>query len=231
MDRRKLLTGLMVLAFAGDAVAKVKLKSVLAGLSDKDAQGGLREMLDNGAIAAVTRVGKPGGYWDDPAIRIPLPKSLDTLQKTLKPLGQSGLLDDVQLRMNRAAEGAAPVAQGLFISAIKAMTIRDAMAIVKGGPTSGTDYLQKTTTPGLTDAFTPPMESALQSTGAVDYLNRFILRNKLQSLVKTDAKTWLGGHAVTYALDGLFHYVGVEETAIRRDPARRTSQLLKKVFG
>ncbi|MEI9903931.1 MAG: DUF4197 domain-containing protein [Asticcacaulis sp.] len=228
------MAGLMVFGaagFGGDALAKIKLKTLLAGLSDADAQGALRETLDNGTLAAVTRVGKPGGYWDDPAIRIPLPKPLSGLQKVMKPLGQSGLLDDVHLRMNRAAENAAPVAQGLFVAAIKSMTIKDAVGIVKGGPTSGTQYLQRTTTPGLTTAFTPPMENALQSTGAVDYLNRAIQRNNLQGVIKTDAKTWLGSYAVAMALDGLFHYVGAEETAIRRDPAKRTSQLLKKAFG
>lgn len=231
MDRRTLLLGLMVAAVAGDASAKVKLKNVLSSLSDKDASNGLREMLADGTAAAVLQVGKPGGYWDDDAVRIPLPKPLGGLQKTLKPIGQSGLLDDLQLRMNRAAESAAPVAKDLFVSAIKAMTIKDAVGIVRGGSTAGTEYLQKTTTPGLTTAFTPPMESALQSTGAIDYLNRAIQRNSLQSMIKTDPKTWLSGHAVTYALNGLFHYVGVEETAIRKDPAKRTTQLLKSVFG
>ncbi len=233
MDRRNLLVGLTVWAAlaANEASAKVKLKSLLTGLNDRDAQGGLREMLDNGTSAAVTRVAKPDGYWGDPAIRIPLPKKLDTLQKVLKPLGQSGLLDDLHLRMNRAAESAAPLAGNLFVSAIKAMTIKDAVGIVKGGPTAGTQYLQKTTTPALTTAFTPPMENALQASGAVDYLNRTVQRNHLQSLFKSDAKTYLGEYAVAYALDGLFHYIGVEETAIRRDPAKRTSQLLKTVFG
>lgn len=234
MDRRGVVAGLIIFGAAGwdgEALAKVKLKALVSGLSDKDAQAGLREMLGAGTVSAVTQVSKPGGYWNDPAIRIALPKPLSGLQKTLKPLGQSGLLDDVHLRMNRAAESAALVAKGLFLSAIQAMTIKDAVGIVKGGPTSGTQYLQQKTTPALTTAFTPPMENALQATGAVDYLNRAIQRNNLQGVIKTDARTWLGNYAVGAALSGLFHYVGIEETAIRRDPARRTTQLLKSVFG
>lgn len=234
MDRRGLVAGLLIwggLGIANEALAKVKLKTVLSGLSSNDARAGLREALTDGTLAAVTRVSKSGGYWDDSAIRIPLPKPLASLQKVAGPLGQGGLLDDLHLRMNRAAESAAPVAQGLFVSAIKSMTIQDAVGIVKGGPTSGTDYLQRTTTPALTSAFTSPMENALQATGAVDYLNRVVQRNHLQSLIKTDARTWLGSYAVGFALNGLFHYIGVEETAIRRDPAKRTTQLLKRVFG
>ena len=227
MDRRYLLTGLttiFVLGLSDEALAKIKL-------TDKAAQDGLRQMLKQGTEAAVTRVSKPDGYWGDPAIKIPLPKPMANLQKLLKPLGQSGLLDDVHLRMNRAAESAAPVAKGLFVDAITSMTIKDATGIIRGGNTSGTDYLQRTTTPRLTTAFTPPMENAMQATGAVDYLDRAIKRNNLQGLVKTDAKTYLGTYAVGLALNGLFHYVGTEEIAIRRDPLKRTTDILRSIFG
>ncbi len=33
------------------------------------------------------------------------------------------------------------------------------------------------------------------------------------------------------ALDGLFHYMAIEEASIRSNPAARTTDLLKKVFG
>ena len=39
------------------------------------------------------------------------------------------------------------------------------------------------------------------------------------------------GFAVDRALDGLFVYIGEEERGIRRDPARRGTDLLKRVFG
>src|SRR5690349_8351923 len=105
MDRRFLLTGIVSLgamSLASDALAK---------LSNADAQAGLRAALKQGADTAVTHLSQTNGYWGDPQIRIPLPKSLASAQKLLKPLGQSGLLDDLHLRMNRAAENAAPVAR------------------------------------------------------------------------------------------------------------------------
>ena len=229
MDRRFLLTGIMSLGavgFAEDAFAK---------LSNADAQAGLRAALQQGADTAVTHLSQTNGYWGDPQIRIPLPKTLASAQKLLKPLGQSGLLDDLHLRMNRAAESAAPVARGLFVNAIQTLTINDAVGIIKGGNTAGTLYLQKKTTPALTAAFTaafpPPMENAMQASGAVDYFDRAIKRNNLKSYFQTDAKTYLGQYATGLALQGLFIFVGREETAIRRDPAKRTTQILKSVFG
>lgn len=225
MDRRALI--LAVMALGGTATEALAAKK----LTESAAREGLRELLKAGTDAAVTRVGRTDGYWGDDLIRIALPKPLAKLQKTLKAVGMSALLDDVHLRMNRAAESAAPVARGLFIDAIAGMSIKDAVGIVRGGSTSGTDYLERTTTPRLTEAFTPPMRNALQATGAVEYLDRAIRRNNLQGVIKTDARTYLAGHAVGLALDGLFHYAGVEETAIRRSPAKRTSALLKSLFG
>lgn len=225
MDRRFLLTGVLslgALGFSDDAFAK---------LSNTDAQAGLRAALKQGAETAVTHLSQTNGYWGDSQIRIPLPKHLASAQKLLKPLGQSGLFDDLHLRMNRAAESAAPVARSLFVNAIQSLTINDAAGIIKGGNTAGTLYLQKKTTPALTAAFTPPMENAMQASGAVDYFDRAIKRSNLKSYFQTDAKTYLGQYATGLALQGLFIFVGREETAIRRDPARRTVQILKTVFG
>ncbi len=238
MDRRYFLTLIAAGGLTAGTAGAQDLKA-LAGaalgkhgsVSNGDADAGLRETLSRGTVNAVLRVSKPDGYWGDDAIRIPLPKTLASTQKLLKPLGMSGALDEVHLRMNHAAEAAAPLARALFLDAIKSMTIKDAIGIVNGGPTSGTDYLQKTTTPRLTTAFTPPMEDALQSTGCVQSLDEAVKRNNLQGVVKGDAKTYLGKYAVGLALGGLFHYVGVEETSIRRDPGKTGSSLLKTVFG
>ncbi|UDF04137.1 DUF4197 domain-containing protein [Asticcacaulis sp. AND118] len=238
MDRRFFIAALISAGWTTTASAESDLskiiKSVTAskgGLTNAQADSGLREALSLGAAAAVTRVGKTDGYWADNLIRIPLPDTLSKVQRTLKPLGMSGALDDVHLKMNRAAETAAPVAKSLFVNAIKALTIQDAIGIVRGGPTSGTQYLQKTTTPRLTTLFTPPIQTALQETGAVQALDRAIQRNGLNSYIKKEPKVYLSEFAVGKALGGLFHYVGTEETAIRTDPAKRTSAILKTVFG
>lgn len=225
MDRRVLLAGLTGLAgTAGWGEA-------FAAIGDKQAQTALRQMLNDGTTASVTKLGKTDGYWGDSVVRIPLPKTLAKAQKLAKPLGLSGVFDELHLRINRGAEQAAPLARDLFYDAIKSMTIKDAVGIITGAPTAGTEYLQTTTTPRLTTAFTPIVENALQSAGAVTYFDRAVKRNNLQNVVKTDAKTYLGKYAVSYALTGLFHYIGVEETAIRRSPAKRGSQILKAVFG
>ncbi|MFT4091908.1 MAG: DUF4197 domain-containing protein [Asticcacaulis sp.] len=248
MDRRILLGALLSAGFATGAQAQ-SLKDILkgiaktqttpqtgnsavtGGLTQTNAAQGLREALSLGAVAAVTRVGKSDGYWGDSLIRIPLPNTLAKVQKGLAQVGMSGALDEVHLKVNRAAEASAPVARDLFVDAIKSMTLNDAVGIVKGGTTSGTQYLQKATTPRLTTLFTPTIEDALEDTGAVRALGNAISRNGLGGYVQKEPKVYLGEYAVGKALDGLFYYVGREESAIRTDPAKRTSDILKAVFG
>ncbi|GGZ21427.1 DUF4197 domain-containing protein [Asticcacaulis endophyticus] len=249
--RRELLLGLMAMglttthataqtqdelenalkAAIGKTSKKTSSTGLPVGVTKTTADKGIREALSLGAVAAVTRVGRDDGYWGDDLVRIPLPKTIAKVQKTLKPLGMSGALDEVHEKVNHAAEVAAPVAKDLFLDAIKSITLTDVVSIVRGGPTSGTQYLQKSTTPRLITLFTPPMGEALQSTGAVQSLDQAIERNGLGAYIKKDPKTYLSEYAVGKALDGLFYYVGNEERAIRTNPASRTTDLLKAVFG
>lgn len=235
MDRRHLLFLLLAAGAAAPARAQ-KLGQLLgqglpSGLSKTQAEGGLREALSTGAVNAVLKVGKTDGYWRDDKIRIPLPGVLGSTQRTLKGIGLSGPLDDLQHKVNGAAETAAPQARDMFVSAIRAMTVEDVVAILRGEPTAGTQYLKRTTSPKLTTLFRPPMADALNSTGAMQALDRVVTSNRLGGSLGQSPSATLTDFAVGKALDGLFYYVGEEERAIRTNPAKRTSDLLKKTFG
>lgn len=45
-----------------------------------------------------------------------------------------------------------------------------------------------------------------------------------------DVKSNLVDHVIEKGMDGIFYYMAKEEAAIRQNPARRTTELLKKVF-
>ena len=203
-------------------------------LTVAEAAAGIKAALDQGTGSAVSTVGRTGGYLDDATIRIPLPGRLAELQSSLGRFGLSGLLDDLEAQINRGAERAAPAARQIFVSAISAMTIDDALGIVRGGQTAATDYFRAKTTPSLVAAFTPPMEQALRQAGAIqtfDQLTAQLSSIPLAPQLGADAKTSLIEHGVERGLDGLFHYVAREEAAIRRDPAKRGSEILRRVFG
>ena len=163
-------------------------------------------------------------------MHIPLPKSLQQVQSGLKAVGYSKPLDDLELKINRGAETAAPKAKTLFVNAIKAMTIQDAIGIVKGGDTAGTEYLKGKPLTSLTTEFTPPMNTALSSVGALKAADK-VATETAKFGYRKDLRGELVSYAVGSALNGMFLYLGDEEKAIRENPAKRTTAILKKVFG
>ena len=202
-------------------------------LSQADAAAGLREALIVGTGRVVSRVGRLDGYFGDNLIRIPLPGFLSTAQSALRAVGQSAMLDDLELRLNRAAETAAPIAKSIFIDAIKAMTVQDAIGIVRGSDTAATDYFRGKMTPPLTNAFRPVVKNELKDAGALRSFDRLAERYEdipLVPALQDSAKDDLITHGLEGALHGLFYYLGKEEAAIRNDPAKRTSEILRKVF-
>jgi hypothetical protein len=201
-----------------------------SSLSKGDVTSGLKEALNTAAGLASKRLSAKDGFMGDVAVRIPLPGVLGSAQKKLQPFGMSGPLDDLQLKVNRAAESAAPTAGKLVVEAVKSMSFEDAMGVLRGGDTAATDYLRKKTEPSLRTAFRPYFDKALANSGALNVVDGVVTKYGA-GMVKTDSKTWLADNATTGALNGLFYYVAREEQAIRRDPVKRTTDLLRKVFG
>jgi len=237
-SRRALLWGGMAFIMPSSVMAQdIDWSRVLGSvglkrpLDQKTADQGIKAMLSQGAVSSIARLSKLDGFWKDAKVSIPLPKPLNQWQANLKPLKASGTLDQLHLSLNRAAEKAAPLAGDLFMDAIKAMTISDAVAIVKGAPNAGTLYLQKATSVRLTSAFSPIMLKSVEETGAVTLMRSAIKKHRLSALIKDDPAQTLTDHGVKWALNGIFHYIGHEETLIRKDPTKRTSQILKTVFG
>ena len=203
-----------------------------ASLSQGDIGAGLKDALKVASQRVVGRVGKADGYNGDPAIRIPLPGPLQKIESPLKAVGASGMLDDLQLKMNRAAEQAAPKALPIFTDAASKMTITDARAILDGPQDAATQYFKRTTSSQLTKEFRPIVDQSLSGVGAVSAFKSVQTKAAGIPLAGQEVQGFnLSDFTVGKALDGLFHYLGVEEAAIRTNPAARTTDLLKKVFG
>ena len=203
-----------------------------ASLSQSQIGAGLKDALKVASQRVVSRVGKVDGYNGDPAIRIPLPETLQKIQAPLKSVGAGGALDDLQLKMNRAAEQAAPKALNIFTNAASKLSITDARAILNGPPDAATQYFKRTTSDQLTASFRPIVDNSLSQVGAVKAFNG--VKSQAASLPfggEEVNKFNLTDFTVGKALDGLFHYLATEEAAIRSNPAARTTDLLKKVFG
>jgi Protein of unknown function (DUF4197)/Peptidase family M48/DnaJ-like protein C11, C-terminal len=199
-------------------------------LSNDQIAGGLKEALTLSTGTAVASTGRPDGYFKNPAIKILLPSSLQTVAKGMRMLGMSAQLDDLELSMNRAAEQAAPAAKQVFINSIRKMSFADVRQILFGGNTAATDYFKKTSSTELAQAFTPIVHQSMENVGVIKQFND-LAQNSMAAPLLADQNFNLDGYVVGKALDGLFYMLGQEEKQIRTDPAARTTALLKEVFG
>ena len=200
-------------------------------LSLAEIDAGLRQALEIGTERVASQIGVVDGYWKNPQIQIPLPGRLGQVQGELSKVGLSGPLDDLQLRMNRAAEDAVPVGKRIVIDAVQSITIEDALGILQGGDTAATDFLRGRTEISLRQTFTPFVEDALESSGAYQALDSVTSSQPILAVAATDYKSDLTTYAVQFGLDGMFDYLALEEKKIRENPVARTTELLRRVFG
>jgi hypothetical protein len=200
------------------------------GLTEKDAADGIREALVKGTGQSVTLVSALDGYFKNPEIRIPFPENARNIESKLRDIGLGSKVDEVVLALNRAAEDAAKNAQTIFVNAITGMNVSDAIQIVKGKNDAATQYLSRTTTPELKSKFSPVIKASLDKVDATRLWTEVInAYNQIPFVSRQNPD--LTAYVTDKAISGLFVMIAKEELKIRQNPAARTTELLKKVFG
>lgn len=205
--------------------------SPTVNLLQDDSSRALREVLLNGSLSAVKELGRLDGFYKNPRVKIPLPKSLQSVEKALRFMGQKKAADDFVLALNRAAEKAVPEAIEVFKNAARQMTFNDAVQIVKGPDDAATQFFRRTSEDHLYDKFLPIVQKFTEQVGVTaQYKNLMRQAGPVAQLAGKEA-TDIDGYVTQKALDGLFLLMADEERRIRRDPIARTSEILRKVFG
>jgi len=203
-------------------------------LTNTDISAAFKQALSIGTSEVVSQLGQTNGFFGDSQIKIPLPDKLARAQSFLEKAGMSSMLDDLQLRLNRAAEIATPHAKELFITAISDMTFQDVMDIYNGPQNSATQYFQGKTSQALMDKMAPFVNDALAQAGVVQSYDALVSQYNtipFASNLIPDVKSELSDYVVGKGVEGIFYYLGEQEREIRSDPVRHTTDLLKKVFG
>ena len=202
----------------------------VSGLSNDEASGGLKEALTQGVGKAVSTLGAADGFFGNKEVKIPLPKSLQKIEKGMKLMGMGQQSDELVLKMNRAAEAAVPEAKALLIGSIKQMTLADAKAILTGPQDAATQYFKKTTSTQMSEKFLPIVQKATENVQLAASYNKYAdMGSKFGVVKKEDAN--IEQYVTNKALDGVYFMIAKEEAAIRKDPLGQASNLLKKVFG
>ena len=210
--------------------------SVIAAtaLSQDQMVGGLKEALGKGVEHAVASLGKPDGFLKDLNVKIPMPDSLQKVEKTLRTLRQDKLADDFVTTMNRAAEQAVPEAAAVLGDSVKQMSITDAKAILTGTNNAATQYFRRTSQTNLFARFHPIVQKATEATGVTRTYKQMADKASLGgfglSVIGKETPD-LDSYVTSKALDGLFVKIAEEEKRIRENPMARTTDLLQKVFG
>ncbi|HET6807377.1 MAG TPA: DUF4197 domain-containing protein [Frateuria sp.] len=211
-----------------------------ASLPSSDIAAGLKEALAKGTTHAINSLGRTDGFWGNAKVRIPLPGKLQQVGELARKLGQGDKVDAFQLSMNRAAEKAVPQVADIFGDAIRKMTLQDARGILTGGDHAATDFFRRVAGDALTARIRPIVADATDRVGVTQKYKAFTsasggeLGGMLGALGGGGDKRSpldLDDYVTARTIDGLFTVIGEQEQAIRKNPAARTTELLKKVFG
>jgi len=241
ISRRKLILMLLILIFTLQAPSSLagiedlfkdiqKAVGIGGGLSESKIIEGLKEALEIGTSNAVKLVSQVDGYYKNPKIKIPLPESVQKVEKVLRMAGYGSQVDAFELSMNRAAEQAAPKAKALFVDSVKQMSFEDARKILDGRDNEATLYFEDKTRGKLTEIFKPIVHSSMSQVGVTRSYQD--LDAKVRTIPFTESLSFdLDQYVTDGALNGLFLMLAEEERKIRQDPAARVTDLLKEVFG
>jgi hypothetical protein len=208
----------------------------LSGLSQDQMVGGLKEALGKGAQQAVASLGKTDGFLKDANVKIPMPESLQRVEKALRTLRQDKLADEFVTTLNRAAEQAVPEAAAVLGDSVKQMSISDAKSILTGTNNAATQYFRRTSETNLHARFLPIVKAATEKAGVTGAYKRMTdktgggLGGLGSSLLGKQAPD-LDDYVTRKTLDGLFVKIAEQEKQIRENPVARTTDLLQKVFG
>ena len=216
--------------------SQIKLPDLLAkkspaGITESEAGQGIKEALLQGVSNAVLNLNKTDGFFGSEFYKMLLPPDAKKVENTLRKAGMGSRVDQAILAINRGAEDAVGYARPIFIDAIKQMTLKDAMNIIKGPKDAATNYFREKTKEQLIIAFSPSVKSSLDKVDATkhyaDIMNTYNNFPTTFKKVNPDLPSYVVGKAV----DALFDQIAKEEANIRENPLARTSDILKKVFG
>ncbi|MBL7830095.1 MAG: DUF4197 domain-containing protein [Saprospiraceae bacterium] len=225
------LISLLVLACSPAQIQKaMDAANSMQNASKNETGDALKQALQIGIGNGASQLSQPNGYLNS-AYKILLPNDVAKIANKLKVIpGFNNVEVALIEKFNHAAEDAAKSAKPIFVDAIKAMTIQDAVGILMGSSDAATRYLENSTRSKLYNQFNPIVVQSLNKFGALDYYKQVV--DKYNSIPLVDKlNPRIDDFVTNKALDGLFGMVQHEELQIRKDPAKRVTDLLRRVFA
>lgn len=231
MNMKKIFTTLLLSSIFFTSCETLSGLSNTLGVSEADAAEGIRQALQQGTGKGVSTLNRSDGFFGDNTYKLFLPDDAIKMEKVLRTIGMGRQVDKAILQINRAAEDAVGYATPIFVEAIKEMSIADALTIIRGQSNSATNYFRDKTRDKLITAFKPVIDRSLVKLDATRYYTEIVtMYNNIPTTVKK-INPDLTSYVVERATIALFDQIEKEEANIRANPAARTTEILKKVFG
>lgn len=232
----RILRACCVIALAVGVASCAEMSQVLQTTTAQSPEGqsalarAVKESLELGSVRASDLLSQAGGYSNHPLYKIQLPQQVQPIASRLRQFGLGSQLDRMEQLMNKGAEQAAAEAKGVFVDAVRAMTITDALGIVRGHETAATEYFRGQTEAVLRQRYQPIIQRNLEQLGFYSQYKQLLSAyNALP--IQNKPSLDLEEHVLTQSLNGLFSQVAEEEKLIRRDPLGRGSSAIAAVFG
>jgi hypothetical protein len=242
------VAGALALPFIGradvlDFLGLRKKSGEALQLAEDQIISGLREALARGVENAVTNLSRVNGFLNDPQARIPVPESLQWVDRTFRAAGQDAIADEFVTTLNRAAEAAIPQAGAVLGDAVRQITIADARSILDSkNETALTEYFERVSRTNLHTRILPIVKTTTDQVGVTSTYKRLVDQapvdrlgffGRLRTAVPKvrDLQLDLDDYVTTKTLDGLFLKMADEEKRIRKDPSARVTEVLENVFG
>jgi hypothetical protein len=205
----------------------------LAGLTEEQLTKGLKEALASGIEYSVTNLARPGGFLSNLTVRIEMPASLKSIEKTARTLKQDYLVDQFVATMNQAAELAVSETGTILGDAVRAVTVEDARKLINGPDDAATQFFRRTSGAKIQQRMLPIVKAATAKVEVTSNYQKLVAQAapaaRLFGRNPTDLDIDL--YVTEKATDGLFKMIAEQEKSIRQNPAARTTELLQKIFS
>ena len=208
-------------------------KEVSNALSNEQVIKGLKEALNIGIKKGSEQASSIGGFLKNDLIRIPFPPEAKAVRDKAMQWGLDTKVEKFERTLNEAAEEACKTAAPIFINAIKNMSLSDGFKILKGSDNAATNYLKEQTNTQLYKLFLPEVKMAIEKVKLTAYWEPLVKKYNQSTRIsgKESIETDLNKYVTERAVLGLFKLVAIKEKEIRKNPMKRTSDILKKVFS
>ncbi len=208
------------------------LKQIASALgpSEFEMATGLRDALTQGLFTGFDAFANPNE--GNPLVRFAFPGDAAKIEKTLRDLGLTSLVNQVTSKFTNAMSSAVVAAKPIFLNSVKQMSFKDvAGLLITDNTRAATDYFKTAMSPELMTAFRPIVDSTANLNGAnKEWSNVVNVYNKIP-FIGNQLESSLTDFIAARAIDGMFSMVAKEEENIRTKYEFRKTDMMKKVFG